>query len=81
LVLFGGKRIPELARGLGKAQAEYKKAKEALEKEADKFKAEINDVGKTKTQKTTAKKTTSKKTSTKAAKKTAKKTVVKSKKQ
>lgn len=33
LVLFGGKRLPELARGLGKAQAEYKKAKQAIENE------------------------------------------------
>ena len=34
LVLFGGKRIPELAKALGKAQYEYKKAKEMLENEA-----------------------------------------------
>ena len=33
LVLFGGKRIPELARALGKAQYEYKKAKEMLQNE------------------------------------------------
>lgn len=43
LVLFGGKKIPELARGLGKAQAEYKKAKEAIEKEVDSLKNEITD--------------------------------------
>lgn len=41
LVLFGGKKIPELARGLGKAQAEYKKAKEAIENEVKDFKSEI----------------------------------------
>ena len=35
LLLFGGKRIPELAKALGKASYEYKKAKEALENEAD----------------------------------------------
>ena len=35
LVLFGGKKLPELARGLGKAQAEYNKAKEAVEGAAD----------------------------------------------
>lgn len=29
LLLFGAKRIPELARSLGKAQNEYKKAKDA----------------------------------------------------
>ena len=34
LVLFGGKRIPELARALGKAQYEYKKAKEMLQNES-----------------------------------------------
>ena len=34
LLLFGGKRIPELAKALGKASYEYKKAKEALENEA-----------------------------------------------
>ncbi|MBR2273680.1 MAG: twin-arginine translocase TatA/TatE family subunit [Alphaproteobacteria bacterium] len=43
LVLFGGKKIPELARGLGKAQAEYKKAKEAINKEVDSLKNEITD--------------------------------------
>ena len=38
LVLFGGKRIPELARALGKAQYEYKKAKEMLQNEAQELK-------------------------------------------
>lgn len=38
LVLFGGKRIPELARTLGKAQYEYKKAKEMLQNEAQELK-------------------------------------------
>ena len=36
--LFGGKRIPELARALGKAQYEYKKAKEMLQNEAQELK-------------------------------------------
>ncbi len=31
VVVFGAKRIPELARSLGRAQYEFKKAKEAAE--------------------------------------------------
>lgn len=38
LILFGGKRIPELAKALGKAQYEYKKAKEMLQQEAQDLK-------------------------------------------
>lgn len=41
LILFGGKRIPELARALGKASYEYKKAKEALHNEATEIKNAI----------------------------------------
>jgi sec-independent protein translocase protein tatA/E homolog len=41
LVLFGGKRIPELARALGKAQYEYKKAKEMLQNEARELKDSV----------------------------------------
>lgn len=41
LVLFGGKRIPELAKALGKAQYEYKRAKEMLETEAKDFKDSV----------------------------------------
>ncbi len=33
LILFGGKRIPELAKALGKASYEFKKAKENLQQE------------------------------------------------
>lgn len=46
LVLFGGKKIPELARGLGKAQAEYKKAKETIENEVNEFKAAVENASK-----------------------------------
>lgn len=41
LVLFGGKRIPELAKALGKAQYEYKKAKEMLQNEAQELKDSV----------------------------------------
>ncbi len=41
LVLFGGKRIPELAKALGKAQYEYKKAKEMLQNEAQELKVSV----------------------------------------
>ncbi|MBO6281315.1 MAG: twin-arginine translocase TatA/TatE family subunit [Alphaproteobacteria bacterium] len=63
LVLFGGKKIPELARGLGKAQAEYKKAKETIENEVSEFKEEIEKAAKAEEKKkTSTKKTTTKKT-------------------
>ena len=85
IVLFGGKKIPELARGLGKAQAEYKKAKETFENELNSIKAEtakptVKAAPKT-TKKATTKKTTSKPATAKkpAAKKVAtKKTTKKS---
>ena len=35
VILFGGKKIPELARALGRAAYEFKKAKEAIEKEVN----------------------------------------------
>ena len=41
LLLFGGKKIPELARAFGRASYEYKKAKEAIGKEAQELKKEI----------------------------------------
>ena len=44
LLLFGGKRIPELAKAFGKASYEYKKAKEALQSEADNLKETIEKV-------------------------------------
>ena len=41
LVLFGGKRIPEPAKALGKAQYEYKRAKEMLQNEAKDLKDSV----------------------------------------
>lgn len=87
LVLFGGKKIPELARGLGKAQAEYKKAKETIENEVNEFKAEVEKASqaeskkKTSAKKAPAAKASTKKTSAKKApakKSAAKKTTKKS---
>lgn len=40
LLIFGGKKLPELARGLGKARREFKKASEEIE---DEFKAVLDD--------------------------------------
>lgn len=68
LVLFGGKKIPELARGLGKAQAEYKKAKEAIENEVSEFKAEVEKAATEETEKKTSAKKPVKKTAKKAKK-------------
>lgn len=41
LVLFGGKKLPELARGIGKFEAEYKKAKQTVESEVNELKNEV----------------------------------------
>ena len=43
ILLFGGKRIPEIARGLGRASYEFKKAKAAIKEEADELKKEIDE--------------------------------------
>ena len=43
VILFGGKRIPELARALGRASYEYKKAKDYIKKEAEELKDSIEE--------------------------------------
>ena len=43
LILFGAKRIQELAKALGRAQYEYKKAKTTLEKEAQEFQKSVEN--------------------------------------
>lgn len=40
LLLFGAKKIPELARGLGKSMGEFKKAREEFEREIKHAEAE-----------------------------------------
>ena len=70
LVLFGGKKIPELARGLGKAQAEYKKAKEAIETELGEFQKDAKtSFAKASAEKSSTKKRTVKKSTKKNAEK------------
>ncbi|MGE9269380.1 MAG: Sec-independent protein translocase subunit TatA/TatB [Verrucomicrobiales bacterium] len=41
LLLFGAKKIPELARGLGKSMGEFKKAREDFEREIKSAEAEV----------------------------------------
>lgn len=45
VLLFGRKRIPELARALGRASYEYKKAKDIIKTEAQGLKDAIEDAG------------------------------------
>ena len=42
LVLFGGKKIPELMKGLGKGVKEYKKAMNGVEEEVNNVSSAIN---------------------------------------
>jgi sec-independent protein translocase protein TatA len=50
LVLFGSKKIPELARGLGKGMREFRKATDEIKKEINDntgdIKKDINDIQK-----------------------------------
>lgn len=43
LLLFGAKRIPELARGIGQGIQEFRKASDDIKKEIDKGKTDINE--------------------------------------
>ena len=46
VLLFGGKRIPEIARALGRASYEYKKAKNIIKDEANEIKQAIEQESK-----------------------------------
>lgn len=48
IVLFGGKKIPELMKGLGKGMSEFKKATNSFEKEVNNIKEEVKKVDPTK---------------------------------
>lgn len=43
LVLFGAKRIPELARGLGQGIQEFRKASKDIKKEIEDSKRDLED--------------------------------------
>ena len=43
LLLFGGKKIPEVMKGLGSGIKEFKKASTVEEKNEEKSKKELND--------------------------------------
>lgn len=43
LLLFGAKRIPELARGIGQGINEFRKASDDIKKEIDKGKDDISN--------------------------------------
>ena len=46
IIVFGGKKIPELARGLGLGLREFKKAKQEIKDEVKNVADEVNDVEK-----------------------------------
>lgn len=41
LLLFGAKKLPELARGVGKSMGEFKKAREEFEREITRSEDEV----------------------------------------
>ena len=43
LLLFGAKKIPELARGLGKSMGEFKRARNEFEDEIHRAEQEVKD--------------------------------------
>ncbi len=49
LLLFGAKKLPELARGVGKSMGEFKKAREEFEREITRSEDEVRKPGEDKT--------------------------------
>lgn len=47
LLLFGAKKLPQLARGLGKSMGEFKKAKDEFEHEITRAEDEVTSAPKT----------------------------------
>jgi sec-independent protein translocase protein TatA len=47
LLLFGAKKLPQLARGLGKSMGEFKKAKDEFEHEITRAEDEVTTAPKT----------------------------------
>jgi sec-independent protein translocase protein TatA len=43
LLLFGAKKLPELARGIGKSMGEFKKAREDFEREITSAETEVKN--------------------------------------
>ena len=46
IILFGGKKLPELARGLGLGLREFKKAKQEIKDEVENVTDEVEDTEK-----------------------------------
>ena len=46
IILFGGKKLPELARGLGLGLREFKKAKQEIKDEVKNVTDEVEDIKK-----------------------------------
>ena len=44
IILFGGKKLPELARGLGLGLREFKKAKQEIKDEVKNVTDEVRDI-------------------------------------
>tara|TARA_Y100001968_G_C19083404_1_gene584128 strand:- start:276 stop:464 length:189 start_codon:yes stop_codon:yes gene_type:complete len=43
IILFGGKKLPELARGLGLGLKEFKKAKDGITEQVENITDEVNE--------------------------------------